>query len=175
MRHKINTPFSLVLMLWAGMATSCKQQFFVVRHAEKATTVNGEPLPMANNPPLSDAGAARAIALKERLEGEKLDYIYSTNTTRTLQTAAPSAAFFNLTIYNYGKVDKALLKALRKRRSSTLIVGHSNTVDDLVNGLMRKPLLTDLPETTYDKLFILKRKRGRLVFVEDHYGQPSVK
>ena len=58
-------------------------------------------------------------------------------------------------------------------KSNTLIVGHSNTVDDLVNKLTGENRLQDLPDHVYDRLFILTRKGKRLTLVESNYGQPS--
>jgi hypothetical protein len=52
-------------------------------------------------------------------------------------------------------------------------VGHSNTVDDLVNGLTGQQLLNDLPDTAYDNLYIITKKGKRLTLVQSKYGQPS--
>jgi hypothetical protein len=51
-----------------------------------------------------------------------------------------------------------------------LVVGHSNTVDDIVNGLMGVKTLSDLPETQYGDLFIVKRKKGRYSFEQGRFG-----
>jgi hypothetical protein len=62
---------------------------FLVRHAEKDPTV-------AENPPLSAAGQARALALADRLGGERITRVLATDTRRARDTAAPLATRLGL-------------------------------------------------------------------------------
>ena len=39
-----------------------------------------------------------------------------------------------------------------------MVVGHSNTVDDIVNSLLGKKVLNDLHDTQYGDLFMVKKK-----------------
>ena len=59
----------------------------------------------------------------------------------------------------------ALIHRLAQLPSGTvLIAGHSNTVDDLVNGLTgEKTIPGDLDESRYGDLFILRKKDGKFV------------
>jgi broad specificity phosphatase PhoE len=95
---------------------------------------------------------------QQQLKREKIRYVYSTNTQRTRSTAAPVAAYFRRPIMGYSAIDGNLLKELRGLQGNALIVAHSNTVDDLVNGLTGQQLLSDLPDSVYNKLFIVERK-----------------
>ena len=50
---------------------------------------------------------------------------------------------------------------LYTRDGNVLVVGHSNTVDDIVNGLMGISEFSDLPDTEYGSLFIVKKKGNK--------------
>jgi len=52
------------------------------------------------------------------------------------------------------------VQLLKNSKENILIVGHSNTVDDLVNALMDKKLLSDLPDAQYGDIFIVHKKRN---------------
>jgi phosphohistidine phosphatase SixA len=141
--------------------TSCSQTIYVVRHAEKAT-------PMGNNTdvPLSTDGEKRAEAIKEILKDKHIGQIYSTNTIRTKLTAKPTADYFHLTINTYGpKPDSAFISLLESEKKNTLVVGHSNTVDDIVNMLCgEKKVPGDLQDSEYNHFYILKRSGKKYSF-----------
>jgi broad specificity phosphatase PhoE len=145
--------------------TACSQTYYIVRHAEKAVPDAGNAM-MANDPPLSDAGKARAQSLKELLKKKKIAYIYSTNTIRTRTTAEPLSEYLHLSIQTYGpRPDSAFIHQLKELKKNTLIVGHSNTVDDIVNMLCNEQKLPgDLKDSEYDNLFIVTIKNGTATF-----------
>ncbi|MET0244659.1 MAG: histidine phosphatase family protein, partial [Flavitalea sp.] len=148
---------------------ACSYRVYVVRHAEKAT----QP---ANDPSLTTEGSQRAEDLKEKLKKKKVAAIYSTNTIRTMKTCEPLAKQLNISIINYpGKPGAAFIDSVKQKRKSQLIVGHSNTVDDLVNMLTGRHILDDLPETIYDNLFVVKIYRGKRApsFTNLKYGKRS--
>lgn len=160
------------LMLVITCLFSCSSTtYYVVRHAEKGTVPAGSTM-MANNPPLSEAGKERAEALKEILQTEKIGYIFSTNTIRTQSTAEPTRAYFNLQTATYNPMpDSIFISKLKGLKKNTLIVGHSNTVDDIANKLGGKiNIPTDLAETSYDNLYILKKKGEKISFHAKKYG-----
>ena len=64
---------------------------YIVRHAEKAATP-------VNDPPLTEDGRTRALALKTVLADAKISAIISTPTIRTTTTAVPLAEALGLTI-----------------------------------------------------------------------------
>ena len=157
------------LLVCSFFFISCSQTFYVVRHAEKAAQPTGNM--MSTDVPLSETGKQRAEKLKEILKSRKIGIIYSTNTIRTRTTAEPTANYFNLSINTYGpRPDSAFIELLRSRKENTLIVGHSNTVDDVVNMLCGESKVAgDLDESIYDNLFVIKRKGKRFIFLNDKF------
>ena len=148
--------------------TACSQTYYVVRHAEKETT--GASMG-SSDVPLTDKGKQRAVALSELLAAKKIKHIYSTKTIRTLSTAEPTANKFGLSAKEYGpKPDSNFIKVLKQQKGNVLIVGHSNTVDDIVNGLLGKKAITkDLDDSEYNRLFLVKRKGKKWKLVTGSY------
>ena len=157
-------PCLLFLCLFISL-TVCSQTYYIVRHAEKAVPAEGSNM-MANDPPLSDAGKARAQSLKELLKDKHIAYVYSTNTIRTRTTAEPFSQLSGITIQTYGpRPDSAFIQQLKALDKNVLIVGHSNTVDDIVNMLCNEQKLPgDLPDSEYDNLFIVTKKNGKMSY-----------
>jgi len=150
----------LVIITFTCILTGCSHTYYVVRHAEKAAAGTGAM--MTTDPPLTEAGQQRADALRDTLLHAGIKYIYSTNTTRTRFTAEPLRARLGLTtiLYNPAQPDSAFIATLKSLHRSALIVGHSNTVDDIVNklcGLIKVP--SDLSDNEYDNLFVIKYKQ----------------
>lgn len=164
----------LILVFFA----SCSPvKYFVVRHAEKATPSDGTVMNTPNDPPLSSAGKVRAIELGEILKSEKVMNIYSTNTIRTISTARPLGELRGIPIELYNTRDSLdflvqKLKAIKKGNS--LIVGHSNTVDDIVNKLCGEiKVAKDLPDSEYDNLYLVTKKGKKMKFENKTYGTPT--
>ena len=161
--HKI-FPFIAILFL-----ASCKTTtYYVVRHAEKETTNT-----MTNDVPLSAEGKQRAEALKDLLQSKNIEAIYATNYIRTKSTAQPLAQEKNITIQVYDPRDTGFVSRIRNiSPGNVLIVGHSNTVDDIVNQLEGKTVIPgDLPESEYGDLFVVKRKGKKYSFEKKHFGK----
>lgn len=150
--------------------TACSQTYYIVRHAEKAVPDAGNTM-MANDPPLSDIGKARANTLLQTLQNEKIAYIFSTNTIRTRTTAEPLSKHLNVAIQTYSsRPDSAFIRQLRSLKKDALIVGHSNTVDDIVNMLCNEQKIpADLQDNEYDNLFIVTIKNGTAKFERKKY------
>jgi broad specificity phosphatase PhoE len=160
----------LLLLLIVAFA-SCSHTYYIVRHAEKAVAGAN----MSSDVPLSDKGKERAEALKAILKDKKIGYIFSTNTIRTKSTAQPIADLLGLKIEIYKPVpDSAFIRQLRSLKKNVLIVGHSNTVDDIVNMLCgKKEVAGDLPDTEYSKLFIVTVKGKKTFFKEGNIPSNS--
>jgi 2,3-bisphosphoglycerate-dependent phosphoglycerate mutase len=149
-------------LISCGTATS----FYVVRHAEKeAPTPN-----MTTDVPLSAAGAQRAEALRELLKSKKIERIYSTGYQRTKNTAQPLSSVIGIPITVYNPTDTGFVRSIKNLKGNTLIVGHSNTVDDIVNGLLGSKELSDLPDSQYGDVWILKRKGSKWTMEKAHFG-----
>ncbi|HEY0896674.1 MAG TPA: phosphoglycerate mutase family protein [Sphingobacteriaceae bacterium] len=144
----------LALMLtltFAGTALAQKTTVYVVRHAEKDVSD-----PSDRNPPLSKTGQQRAADLFRVLEKENVDAIFSTDYLRTRSTAGPVAENRNITIAAYPPSDFAgLAEKIKKEYAgkTVLVVGHSNTVLQIVQALGGQPGISELTEEDYDYLF----------------------
>jgi broad specificity phosphatase PhoE len=152
---------------------SCKTTtYYIVRHAEKESSTTMSANTMTSDVPLSEAGKQRAAALKTALQEENIKYIFSTNYVRTKSTAQPLADAINVPIEIYDPKDPGFANKIKSLDGNALVVGHSNTVDDLVNELAgRKEIKDDLPDSEYGDLFIVKKKGNKLRFETKHFGQ----
>jgi 2,3-bisphosphoglycerate-dependent phosphoglycerate mutase len=166
---KILFPAVISLILYA----SCTHTVYVVRHAEKIAPTDSLAKMMANDLPLSEAGKVRAIVLKEELSSDHIKYIYSTNTSRTINTANPLSKAISIPVSIYSNID-SLVSFIKSEKGNVLIVGHSNTVDDIVNKLTgEKKIAADLKDYEYDNLFIVKIRGKKKFFRQRKYGYPS--
>jgi broad specificity phosphatase PhoE len=169
----------ILLLLVSLTLFSCGNTIYIVRHAEKAPGEAGTSQMMATDPPLSDAGKVRAIQLRDKLKGKNIQYIFSTNTNRTTSTAKPLNELRGKTrieIYSSKKdsIDMFINRLTSIKKGNVLVVGHSNTVDDIVNRLCQNTEIpADLKDNEYDNLFILKRKANKYRFVKAKYGNKS--
>ena len=102
--------------------------YYVVRHLH---TPEGQ-----RDPDLLPEGQAAAQRLAAMLASEPPAIIYVSDYKRTRQTAAPIAARLGLTPVVYDPADTpALVARVRQGPWPVLIVGHSNTVPDIVASL----------------------------------------
>lgn len=168
-----------ILGIFVFCLYSCGNTYYIVRHGEKAPVPPGSTQQAASDPPLSDSGEARAIALRERLKNKSVEHIFSTNYKRTVSTVLPlNERLKNVTIELYSprkdSLDPFITKLKSIRKGNVVIAGHSNTVDDIVNRLTGESNIpSDLDESQYDNLFIVKRKGKRFVYRQEKYGEPS--
>jgi broad specificity phosphatase PhoE len=142
------------------LLTSCgTTTYYISRHAERAGG-------MGNDPQLTPEGEKQALDLKDYLKDKNIKGVYSTNFNRTKATARPTSEHFTLpvNIYNPQQANGMLDSLKANNKNNILIVGHSNTVDDIVNRLMGASTMTDLPETEYGSLFIVRKKGSNYSF-----------
>jgi phosphohistidine phosphatase SixA len=156
------------LFIMACILQACSPKtFYVFRHAEKEAQAPN----MTSDVPLSAAGQARALALKEELKNKKINHIYSTNTIRTKSTAQPLSDAVGVAIQTYDHRDTGFVtRAKALPLGNVLIIGHSNTVDDIVNGFVPSAQLKDLPDTQYGDLFIIKKRGDKVKYSVKHIG-----
>ena len=141
-------------------------EYIVVRHAEKGTDD-------ARDPSLSEAGAARAQSLAHLLADTPLHAAYATAYKRTQQTARPTATARGLAVTTYdAKLPIATFVAqLRTAHAegTVLVVGHSNTVPEIVSTLSGQPV-EPMPETVFDRLYrVTIDSSGVATLIQEHY------
>ncbi|WP_162795915.1 SixA phosphatase family protein [Pedobacter nanyangensis] len=144
---------------------------WIVRHAEKDTSD-----PKDKDPELSDAGAQRAEALKKVLKSQRLDTIYSTDYKRTKLTGFPLADITGISIQTYDPAKGAqLVKSLKANAAGKkiLIVGHSNTVLELIEAFGAKRPVPSIADDEYDYLFSLTIKGDKAEVKTEKYGAKS--
>ena len=135
---------SLVLLTGANAAPVV----FVVRHAEKAST-------SGKDPDLSVEGQKRADALAHMLKDSQITSVFVTEFKRTQQTAAPTANVAHVTPTVAPANDiGALVEKLRALNGNALVVGHGNTIPDLLKAL-GITTAASIPEDDYTEIFAL--------------------
>jgi 2,3-bisphosphoglycerate-dependent phosphoglycerate mutase len=136
------------LLCFAGTAVNASPIIFLVRHAEKATTGG-------NDPGLSAAGRQRAAALARMLKHSEITAIFTTEFKRTEETAAPIAKATQVTPTIVPAKDiPALVEQLRRLKSNALVVGHGNTLPEVVKALgIETPM--NIPENDYSELLVI--------------------
>jgi phosphohistidine phosphatase SixA len=164
---------SLLLILTATVIASCSHSYYIVRHAEKEQMANSSNM-MSDDPALSEAGKVRAIVLKDQLANSHIRHIFSTNTLRTKSTARPLSDAVKVPVVLYNSVDTLVLNLKKIKKGNVLVIGHSNTVDDIVNKLCGETKVPgDLADSQYDNLFIVTYKGKKITYVRHKYGYPS--
>jgi len=143
-------------------ASESDATYYLVRHAEKTKA--------KKDPSLTEAGTKRAQDLAVRLNDAPITKIYSSDFTRTRETAAPiaSAKGLEVTLYNPRDLE-GLSKHLLAETGHILIVGHSNTTPELsqlLGGDGGEPIVE---ATVYDR-----QKSGDVVATNiTRYGEKS--
>jgi broad specificity phosphatase PhoE len=147
----------------------------VVRHAEKGTD---DP----RDPSLTEAGNERALALRDALKDAGISAIYSTQFRRTRQTVAPLAQQLGLSIIERPvnsanaathPADLAREVLLTHAGEAVLIVGHSNTVPQIVQALTGFPV-NPIADSEYDHIFmVVIPAAGRPSLVNVRFGNSS--
>ncbi len=142
------------------------QTVYLVRHAEKQK---------GDNPGLTEAGHARAEALKDLLLDKGVTHIYSTNYKRTLETAKPLAAALGLDVNIYDGHDlPTFSKQIHNLPGVHLVVGHSNTTPQLASYISGQKL-NPMPETEYNRFIQIgiERETHMIDHKETTYGAYS--
>ena len=169
--------FLVLLCIIAAGAPAAAQSsatvVILVRHAEKAAAP-------AADPPLTEAGVARARALATALADANVQAVITTELIRTRETARPLADALGLPLETVhtgtgGVHARAVADAVRAHAGQTvLVVGHSNTIPSIIAAL-GGPRFSDICDTQYSNLFVLIVRPGdkKADLVVSSYGAPS--
>jgi broad specificity phosphatase PhoE len=137
-----------LLVFVSASIASAQPVVVIVRHAEK--TANG-----GSDPDLSAAGRTRAQALARILKDSGITGIFTSEFKRTQETAAPTATSAHVTPTVVAAKDTAALVAkLHQLNGNALVVGHGDTIPNLVKALGINVAVT-IPDTDYSELFIV--------------------
>ena len=139
-----------------GWATTGSTTVIVIRHAEKDLSVS------AVDPPLSQAGQARA-ALLARMFGDAkglghVDAIYVSPALRNRLTAAPLAASLGISATVKPADDPRGLAHLALREHAggrVMIVGHTDTVPQIVSALSGYGKIPEIADDEYGTMYIV--------------------
>lgn len=155
-----------LLVLFVGcvmLGCTSTTTIYVVRHGEKSAP--------SGNVPLSGDGLQRAETLKDSLAGKRMHGVYTTYTIRTAQTAMPSAIAAGLDTTTYASGDSLLRVLIGKRGKNYLVVGHSNTVPQMIRAIGLQPGFEgNIPDQQYDNLFEITVKKNETKLLVKKYG-----
>jgi len=144
----------------------------LVRHADRDPGFD---------PPLNDAGMTRVGDLAAALLHTRFSAIITSDFIRTRETARPVAAPLGVgpIEIQYKNVDrdvhvKSVVEAVGRHAGGVvLVVGHSETLKDIIGGLGGPRFPNDVCGSVYDHLFVLVPVAGRVQLVHSRYGQPT--
>ncbi len=139
-------------------------EIYLVRHGEKVDN--------SSNSDLTDLGKSRAQTFSALLSNENVTHVFSTDFLRTKNTADPTAKSHNLEIeiYNADR-DQEFAEKLIKLSGTILVVGHSNTIPNLVNRLTGENF-EDLDESVYDKIYRVTYDQERYISLLIFHSEP---
>lgn len=183
MKMRILLSIGLVLLFALfSQAAVAQEEFkpitvFLIRHAER----EDEP---RQDPPLKKEGVARSQELVRLLSGAGIKAIFTSQFTRTKQTAEPLATKLGLTVTAFTlksnpsnprliaaeSTEEVANKILERSGESVLVIGHSNSIPDVIKALGGDTVPT-IDEKKFDDLFIVTvYAKGKARVVQLKYG-----
>lgn len=153
--------FSFIMILLFSLTsfsqTPIATTFIVLRHAEKADN--------SKDTNLSAEGLTRADELKKTLSSVDVNAVYSTPYNRTKQTVTPLATAKGITITEYpaNKPYEEFVNELLAAHygKTVVIVGHSNTVPEILKALTKNTFTVTIGENQFDNLFVVSINEGK--------------
>jgi broad specificity phosphatase PhoE len=154
----------LLALLAAAPRARAQEAIYIVRHAERAD--------QSADSPLSTDGIGRSYKLRDMLRDADITRIFTSELRRTIETAAPLASAIKMRPDQTpaGDVEGLAAKiSASGPRDRVLVVGHSNTVPELLRALHVDASIT-IADDDYANLFIVvPRKEGRPVLLRLRY------
>ena len=150
---------------------------FLVRHAEK----ENEP---RQDPPLKPAGVVRSEELARLLGGTGIKAIFTSQFIRTKKTAEPLATKLSLTPTAFNlklnpsnprqiaeeSTTEVVNKILERAGESVLVVGHSNSIPDVIK-MLGGDIVPTIDESKFNDLFIVTvYAKGKAKVAQLKYG-----
>lgn len=152
------------VFLFAVSLTGCKKEtfavsgdnntttYYLIRHAEKERAD-----PEDRNPSLTEEGLARATNWATYFKDIPIDKVYSTDYTRTQQTASPTATQKGLELESYDPNTLFDANFEKETKGKTvLVVGHSNTTPMFANAILKEERFEHIDDSNFSNLYIIK-------------------
>jgi len=172
----------LLLLAVFAQAATAQEEFkpitvFLIRHAER----EDEP---RQDPPLKKEGVARSQELARLLSGAGIKAIFTSQFARTKQTAEPLATKLGLTATSFTlksnpsnprqiaveSTAEVTNKILERAGESVLVIGHSNSIPDVIK-MLGGDVVPTIDERKFDDLFIVTvYAKGKAKVVQMKYG-----
>jgi 2,3-bisphosphoglycerate-dependent phosphoglycerate mutase len=149
----------------AGDAFAQKREMTIIllRHAEKDLSD-----PITDDPQLAPEGRQRAQKLVETIKKYRPEAIYSSNFIRTRHTVTPLAEQMHpkyrlmIQLYDHRNLNELVNRMMASGARSIVVAGHNSTTPALANLLVKQNKYKNLSENEYDKIWIIKIKRGKV-------------
>ena len=145
---RLLTVFALALsMILPSTTFAAPSMVYLVRHGEKT--------PEEKDPALTAQGRQRAQNIATMLGKAGIAHVFSTPTNRTRQTAQPLAQASGLPVQEYDpRAPRALVEKVKGLNGPVLVVGHSNTLSELVRLFGGQPG-PEIADNEYDRVYQL--------------------
>ena len=140
---------------------------YLIRHAEKDLLSDNQ-----IDPPLTKCGVKRSGFFKDLFKETEIEKIYSTNYSRTKNTAMPTALSKTIDIQYYDSSDlKSFSELLINSKQNSLVVGHSNTTPVLA-GLLTEQLIGPFDESIYNRVYkiVITKNKKKLFMIETNFN-----
>ena len=144
----------IILTLFLSLSYIPSEQcstFYLIRHAEKVRTDKSD-----KDPKLNEYGMLRAIKWQEYFSDKNISKIYSTNYKRTLETVKPIQESSDIVPIIYSPSDIDYKNFIMSNKTEVvLIVGHSNTIPNFVNGLISENVYSQIDDLNNSNLYVV--------------------
>lgn len=153
---------------------------YLVRHAERAD----EP---RQDPPLNEKGNLRSQELARVLANANVKAIVTSQYLRTKQTAEPLSKKLNVPVTSISlslnpsnprqisaqSTEEVTNKILERAGQSVLVVGHSNSIPDVIK-MLGGDTVPVIDEKKFDDLFVVTvYAKGKATVAQMKYGSPE--
>ncbi|WP_299212105.1 phosphoglycerate mutase family protein [uncultured Dokdonia sp.] len=151
------------VFLFVVSLTSCKEAtvtvpedittttYYLIRHAEKDRTDSEN-----RDPSLTEEGLARATNWATIFKDVPFDKVYSTDYTRTKETATPTATQKGLELQTYDPSTLFDANFEKETKGKTvLVVGHSNTTPMFANAILNEERFQHIDDSNNSNLYII--------------------
>ncbi len=142
------------------LCESPPERIYLLRHAEKQD--------YSHDSPLNNEGKRRAESLIEVIGNKPIQAIYTTELTRTIETATPLSIHVKIEIQKIPKdnIDDLLSDICNKNREMTIVVvGHSDTIPIILSKFK-----LNIETPAYGDLFVIDFKNGKAASIKKRFG-----